>query len=943
MYRILICFVFLITCSSHYAQEKKPLKHEDYDLWKRIENAQISDDGKTVISTVATATGRGDGYIRIFNVQSGRFFDFANAYRSRISGDGRYVFFLQKPPYELRRQEKKKDLDRDERTKDDLFIFDVRKAKLIDSVSRVRGFKIPEEGSEYLVIQKYEDLEPKKKKTQDSLQSKKSERPSSLADYALVYNLQKKQKDTIFRIKDFELPQRGPIFSFSTTKGKKNGDIGVYLYNVNLMKRKKVDTGNYRYAELAIGPEGKQIAYLTARDSTDADSLKLELVYSRGRGLVQITDTLGKNLMQDWRLSPTRGPYFSENGERLYFSSRPVRVFDRDTSMLEEEIPEVDVWTYRDKMIQPEQKSRLKELQNKAYLSFFQPETGRVVQLNDKSVDNLLFDDSREQRFILGYTNAPYRLERSWEYPWLKDFYIIDTRTGERVKAIEAIASEPQRSPDGHYAVYFDQQSQDWWSLNLRNNKKTNLTEDLPTHFYDEENDVPALPQPYGYGGWTKDNEVLLFDRYDIWSIPIGYPGQATKITQGREEKVIFRSLRLDRENPNRATHYEGGLLLTTFDEKDKSEALISLSTDDDRAEVVIPDGHYHLGNFDLAENSEELLFRKQNFKQYPDLYLLPDPGAEPLRITKVNPQQKNYLWGQVELFRWKAYDGTPLEGLIYKPENFDPDKKYPMITYFYEKKSDDLHRYYSPQPSASVVNFSFLTSNGYVVFVPDIVYSEGQPGKSAYNSVVSGVEAVADLGFVDTENLGIQGQSWGGYQVAHLITETDIFDAAMAGAPVSNMTSAYGGIRWESGLSRAFQYEETQSRIGKNLWEGLDLYIENSPLFGIPEIETPLLIMHNDEDGAVPYYQGIELFMGMRRLNKPVWLLVYNDEGHNLRKMKNRLDLSIRMMQFFDHFLKDAPPPEWMVEGIPAVRKGKDLGYDLVPASTEQENQGSD
>jgi dipeptidyl aminopeptidase/acylaminoacyl peptidase len=227
-------------------------------------------------------------------------------------------------------------------------------------------------------------------------------------------------------------------------------------------------------------------------------------------------------------------------------------------------------------------------------------------------------------------------------------------------------------------------------------------------------------------------------------------------------------------------------------------------------------------------------------------------------------------------------------------------------------------------------VNMSYLVSNDYVVFVPDIVYQEGKPGASAYNAIVSGVEAVEDLGFIDSKNMAIQGQSWGGYQVAHLVTVTNKFKAAMAGAPVSNMTSAYGGIRWQSGLSRAFQYEKTQSRIGKNLWEGFDLYIENSPLFGIPNIETPLLIMHNDADGAVPYYQGIEMFMGMRRLNKPVWLLVYNDEAHNLRKTKNRFDLSIRMMQFFDHYLKDAPAPEWMTQGVPAVIKGKDLQYDL-------------
>lgn len=301
------------------------------------------------------------------------------------------------------------------------------------------------------------------------------------------------------------------------------------------------------------------------------------------------------------------------------------------------------------------------------------------------------------------------------------------------------------------------------------------------------------------------------------------------------------------------------------------------------------------------------------------------------VQITNVNPQQDEFLWGSVELVKWNAYDGTELQGLLYKPENFDESKKYPMITYFYEKRSDNLHNYISPQPSASIVNMSYLVSNGYLVFVPDIVYQEGKPGASAENCILSGVEAMEKLPYVNSEKLAIQGQSWGGYQVAHLITKTDKFAAAGSGAPVSNMTSAYGGIRWASGLSRQFQYERTQSRIGTTLWDDVDLYLENSPLFGVPNITTPVLIMHNDDDGAVPYYQGIEFFMGLRRLQKPAWLLVYNNEAHNLRKMKNKQDLSIRMMQFFDHYLKDEPQPVWMKKGLPRTKKGKDLGYDLI------------
>jgi len=218
------------------------------------------------------------------------------------------------------------------------------------------------------------------------------------------------------------------------------------------------------------------------------------------------------------------------------------------------------------------------------------------------------------------------------------------------------------------------------------------------------------------------------------------------------------------------------------------------------------------------------------------------------------------------------------------------------------------------------------------VVFVPDIVYKDGFPGESAYKAIVSGtLSMVEKYPFIDKENIGIQGQSWGGYQIAYLITRTKLFKAAMAGAAVSNMVSAYGGIRWESGVSRMFQYEKSQSRIGGTLWEKPLLYLSNSPVFYADKIETPLLIMHNDADGAVPWTQGIELYMAMRRLQKPAWMLTYNNEEHNLTKWPNRVDLSIRMYQFFDHYLKGAPIPSWMKEGIPAIEKGKTTGYELM------------
>ncbi|MEO8361653.1 MAG: prolyl oligopeptidase family serine peptidase, partial [Vicinamibacteria bacterium] len=253
------------------------------------------------------------------------------------------------------------------------------------------------------------------------------------------------------------------------------------------------------------------------------------------------------------------------------------------------------------------------------------------------------------------------------------------------------------------------------------------------------------------------------------------------------------------------------------------------------------------------------------------------------------------------------------------KPDNFDPKKKYPMIVYIYETLSENIHNFVAPAPGTSI-NFAYYASNGYMILTPDIVYTLGQPGQDALKSVLPAIQAVVDKGYVDEANIGIQGHSWGGYQIAYMLTQTGRFKAAEAGAPVGNMTSAYSGIRWGTGMPRQFQYEQTQSRIGPSLYDAPLKYVANSPIFQIKRVTTPVLIIANDNDDAVPWYQGIEFFLALRRNDKEAYLFNYNGEFHGLRKRHNQKDYTVRMQQFFDHFLKGAATPEWMEKGVPYI-----------------------
>jgi dipeptidyl aminopeptidase/acylaminoacyl peptidase len=390
----------------------------------------------------------------------------------------------------------------------------------------------------------------------------------------------------------------------------------------------------------------------------------------------------------------------------------------------------------------------------------------------------------------------------------------------------------------------------------------------------------------------------------------------------GRRNNIVLRFLKTNAEFDYIDEHQN--ILLQGFNKITKQSSIyqLDIKTGDLRLLVALPN---KISDIVKAENAEIYSFSKSDYNTFPDRLVVNDFGNwnNTVKASDANPQTANYLWGSVELINWVSFDGDNLTGLLYKPENFNPSKKYPMIVYFYEKNSDQLYANYTPRPSRSVINFPLYTSNDYLIFVPDIKYKTGSPGQDAYNCIVSGTYSLIEKSFVDKDRIGLQGQSWGGYQVAYLVTKTNLYKCAMAGAAVSNMTSAYGGIRWETGVGRMFQYEQGQSRIGASLWEDLPAYIENSPLFFAVKVNTPLLLMSNDGDGAVPWTQGIEYFLALKRLNKPTWLLNYNGEEHNLKNRVNCIDLSKRMMQFFDYYLKGKELPKWMEEGIPAVRKG--------------------
>ncbi|MCX6134434.1 MAG: prolyl oligopeptidase family serine peptidase [Ignavibacteriales bacterium] len=924
---------------------KKPLSHDVYDQWKRVAGESISNDGKWVVYSVEPQEG--DAHLVIYNTESRRYDTIPRGMNAKISESSDYVVFSIKPFFAEVRKLKIAKKKEDDLPKDSLGIIALSTMKLT-KIARVKSFKLPEKGSGWVAYQLEKELPDTTKKGKRNVEKKSDD-----ADPADEETTKKEEKGTTILLrnllsgKDYSFPfggdyafsKNGKRFIAATTGNDSTVKAGVITVNTGKAftdtSRAYIDTlaaGKGKFKGVVCDDEGTQAAYVADRDTSKAKQRYYSLYYWSENSTAPelLADTLTQGLPKKWLVSENGKLFFSKDGKRLFLGTAPVPM-PEDTTMNDEESAKLDVWNWQDPLLQPQQLKNLDTEKKRSYTAVVNLKKRKFSQLATVAMPNVTVGLDGNADVAVGSTDVPYRQLVSWDASY-RDVYVVDPVTGEAKKIAGKTRGNPTLSPSAQYVVWYAEEDTCWRAYSLKKEKTINLSAQIPFPVWNELNDVPDDPNPHGMMGWTKDDQdVLIYDRHDIWRIDPEGKKAPENLTRGlgRKEQLRFRYVRLDPEE--KFLNPDAQILLDAFSFTDKSSGFYTMKLNDGQAprKIVMQACDYSAPK--KADKAEKLILTRSTFRECPDLYVSDMAMAKLERISDINPQQKEYLWGSVELISWIAADGKPIEGLLFKPENFDPKKKYPLISYFYERNSDLLHRYIAPAPSASTVNISLFVSRGYVIFVPDIRYQVGYPGKGAYDCVIPGIMKLIGEGYVDSSKIAIQGQSWGGYQVAYLVAHSHMFAAAGAGAPVSNMTSAYGGIRWESGMSRMFQYEKTQSRIGATLWEKPLLYIENSALFSAPDITTPLLIMANDADGAVPWYQGIELFTALRRLGKPAWMLTYNGEAHNLVQRKNRKDLSVRMLQFFDHYLMGQPEPVWMTRGIPAIEKGKTRGYELT------------
>jgi len=918
MKRYIFAIVSILMATASFAQ-KRPLDHSAYDSWKSIADHKVSDNGEWLFYRVDEQ--QGNSYGVFYNMLTNNRYKVERVDVYSIYPTAGKAIFSISPTYKEGREARIANKRPNQMPKDSLGILDLNTGKIV-KIPYLSNLEYGKQQSNHIVF-KLSGSDGKYNNWENSL---------------FVMDLKDGSVDTLTNVSEYvATPALEKIVYLADPVAEDSVNVrGIYRYETS---SGKIDTllkvgEKAVLSKLTLADDGNCLLFFANFDKNATPS-SLKDIYCLKDGVCRLVLRHDNVSIPESMALATSALKLSNDGATLYFFVKR-KVKPKDTSVPDFEKPRVDVWTWNEGVLMAKQKLTARLELNKTFMMGVDlKDTSKVYTLE---TPDLKFTIGRQnnQDFVLAYTDEPYLLQQQWDMEKQFDLYKVSLRDGSRKLLQKGVkVTNISTSSDGRYYLYYSLEEGDFHIIDILSEHDVNVTAPLGRNFKNDLTEMPTLPKPWETAVWNSDNRTFyLRDSYDVWQFDVEGKIAPIMITEGKGEKSGTR-YSICRVNGSDMSWKDEGRLqekgepvfFRMFNTVTKEHGLAVKMNKKPLA--ILCEDKYELKTIrrhkiEQRYNKVKTMysFVRGNYEEGENLWMADSKFERTVQISDINPQQNDYNWGTVELMEWTTAKGNRSEGMIFKPEDFDSSKKYPVLIFLYERCSDEIYNIRQPEPSQSVINIPYFVSNGYVVFVPDIHYSVGHPGRSVMEYLMSGCDMLSKNSWVDAYNIGIQGQSWGGYEVAFVVTQTDRFKAACAGAPVVNMTSGYGGLRWDNGISRQFQYEQEQSRIGKNLWDGLDLYIENSPLFFVPEIKTPILIMSNDKDGSVPWWQGIEFFTALRRCGKKAWMLQYNDEAHNLLKRHNCMDYTRRLSDFFDHYLKGMPMPEWMENGEPAIDK---------------------
>lgn len=734
-------------------------------------------------------------------------------------------------------------------------------------------------------------------------------------------------RDTTFgNVGDSAWQTKGRLLALAIAAEDRAGN-GVQLFDPASGTLRVLDSAAARYLGLGWRKDANDLVVLKSRADEKKEGATYAVMAWTGVGSAaekkhEYDAAADAKLGSTRRLVAFRHPSWSDDGTTVFVGvaawgdKAPKKEKDADAS----DAPTVDVWHPRDVDVMPKQKLGATRDRQRSLLAAWAIDAPSVVVLGHDYYEQVIPVKGKNLAYAVSWTSSA--LDRSWGRFGAAAISLVDTATGERTKVVDQVDDRFVRaSPDGKYLLfYLDGQ---FSTVDTSRRIVTNITKAIPTSFVDRESDSTDVQRPwYGVAGWTKDDrDVLLYDKFDVWEVAAN-GSKAVKLTDGAAEQIEFRYADLDPQPATIDRSKPIYLDMTGTWNKKSGYARLAPGAASPERLVWLDKSVTRLAK---AKDADVYDYVVQAFDDSPDAFVGGADLKGAKQVTATNAFQSKYAWGRAELVEFKSETGQRLQGVLRYPAGYERGKKYPMIVYVYEKRSDSLHQYSAPS-EREYYNVSSFTSAGYFEFEPDIVFRPREPGLSVVECVRPAVAAVVQMGVVDPKRVGMIGHSWGGFDTAFMATHTDTFAAAVAGAPITDLVSNYGSHHFSSGIAETDHIETGQQRMQVPLYADLAAYTRNSAVFTVNTMTTPLLIEVGDADGTVFWHQGVELYNAARRAKKDVVLLVYGGEDHGLRQKANQVDYHHRIMEWFGHYLKGETAQPWIASGVSFLDKDQAL-----------------
>ncbi len=735
----------------------------------------------------------------------------------------------------------------------------------------------------------------------------------------------------------YDFDDSGHLLAYTVDAAGHLGN-GIYLQNLTSGDTRELNSSTLEYDQLVWSGEGSNLAVLRGEKSKEMKQRENALLAwtnagTAGARAMTLDPSKDASFPKGMVVSEYTAPRWSKDGSRIFIG---VKEQEAEVTAADSSKANVDVWHWKDPQPQSQQIVRVQQERRATLPAAWIVSSQKVVSLGDDNMRSA--NPTPNGKWAIGNDDAPYRGTVEWGAS-KSDHFRINTETGERTPIEKSLSRTMGTSPDSKWFLYLKDKKVKAFNVETGKTVDVEAPAAIKT-FVNDDDDHPYEKPVWGVGGWSKDGgSVLLYDKFDVWQLSLT-GGKAVNLTNGigKAQQIQFRVVRLGAGGGRGGRGGGGGrggaagddegidlskpVLLSAYGDRTKKSGYWQGTAGQDPKPLIWADKE--ITGVQKAENADRVMFTQQTFSEFPDYWVSDATFNAPKKITDANPIIKEYAWGSKVLIDYTNKKGQKLQGTLTLPAGYQPGKKYPMLVFFYEIMSNTHHTFSMPafddRPQMST-----YASNGYLMFQPDVVYEIGKPGSSAVDCVTSAVKKVIDLGYADPKHIGLQGHSWGGYQSSYIVTQTDMFAAVVTGAPPTNLISFYDELYKQTGTVQQGIMEVGQVRMGANVtpWTAHDLYEQQSPVFNVQKIKTPFMILQGTADGAVDWDQGLEFFNAARRNGKEVIFLSYPNEPHHLAVKENQKDFQIRMKQFFDHYLMDAPAPKWMTDGVPQTKKG--------------------